>query len=375
MRKKIRKIIILLVAFLMIATGWYMWNNRAIRIQDINNCVADSDCVVVYSDSGGVSSINNDYIDVWNKYMEERNRRYQGMQVKPSVPLNYFEAKCVNRKCAAVQKYQDFSPESPLKVSLSLSDKPLLNTLVTLTLSFKSIQNAPNTSARIGIPESFQVLSGSLEWNGDLIAGEEKSIDVFVKAKKTGYYQLNGSALSKQGAFEFGDLDVIYLEVSQSDAIIGSMPENNWYEPAQGQIIPLAENNERIQSKLIISKTPEWNKEFTLTYNVTPSINLPDAERVHMSIVFPGKAFSVVSAKFPEGGKSYKQEGQLSWKGIMSKGKTYEISAKLKVVETGWGDVYGKLSVQAIPEVTDFIQDVKMAEIYVDEYTGNFKIN
>ena len=360
----------------MIATGWYMWNNRAIRIQDINNCVSDSDCVVVSAGyCGGATSINKIHADAWNSQLEKQRK---GIQIdiicKPSLSLEHFEAKCVNMKCAAVQKYQDFSPESPLKVSLSLSGKPLPNTLVTMTLSFKSIQNAPNTHASIGIPEGFELVSGSLEWNGDLIAGEEKSIEVFVKAKKPGYYQLNGSAFSKQGAFEFGDSEVIYLEVSQSDVIIGSLPENNWYEPSQAQIIPLAENNENIQSELLISKTPEFNEEFTLTYRVTPAINLPDPERVHMSIVFPGKAFSVVSVKFPEGGKTYTQEGQLSWKGSMSRGKTYNLSAKLKIVETGWGNVYGSLNIQAIPEVTDFIQDVRMAEIYVDEYNGYFKI-
>jgi hypothetical protein len=93
-----------------------------------------------------------------------------------------------------------------------------------------------------------------------------------------------------------------------------------------------------------------------------------------MSLVFPPKAFEVVSVQFPEGGETYEHDTQLSWKGRISEGQTVEIKATFKVINTGWGSVYGNLNVQPSGEITNLIQDVKIAELYVDKYTGNFTI-
>ncbi len=263
---------------------------------------------------------------------------------------------------------------SPLQATLSLSEKPLLNTPVTLTLSFKSATTARNTSAKIEIPEGFELVSGSLEWQGDLNKDEEQKIEIIVKSTKVGYYQLGGSAISRQQDGVFGDGDTIYAEVSQNDAIIGSKPENNWYGQSQGQSVPLAENNEQIQSELIISQNPGLNKEFTVTYRLTPSINIPDPQRTQMSLVFPPKAVEVVSVQFPKGGTTYKHGSQLSWKGSINKDETVEIKATLKVINTGWGSGYGNLNVQPSGDIASLIQDVKFFELYVDKYTGSFTI-
>lgn len=267
-----------------------------------------------------------------------------------------------------------WSESSLLQATLSLSDKPLLNTPVTLTLSFKSIINTINTFAKIELPEGFELVSGNLEWQGDLKKDEEEKIEVVVKSTKVGYYQLKGSIGSRQQNSAFSDSNIIYVEVSQNDAIIGSEPENNWFKPAQSQSVPLAENNEQIQSELIISQNPELNKEFTITYRLTPLIDIPDPQRTQMSLAFPPKAFEVVNAQFPEGGEIY-NESQLTWKGSINQGQTIEIKATFKVINTGWGSVYGYLNVQPSGEITNLIQDAKIADLYVDKYTGSFTIN
>jgi hypothetical protein len=123
---------------------------------------------------------------------------------------------------------------------------------------------------------------------------------------------------------------------------------------------------------LIISPKPELNKEFTITYRLTPSINIPDPQRTQMSLVFPPKAFQVVSVQFPTGGETYRYNDQLSWKGSINKGQTVEIKTTLKVINTGWGSVYGNLNVQPSGEITNLIQDVKIADLYVDKYSGSF---
>ncbi len=213
-------------------------------------------------------------------------------------------------------------------------------------------------------------MSGNLEWHGNISANEERRIEAVVKSTKTGYYKILGVV---QGEV-FGNSDIIYLEVSNNDAIIGSKPENNWYEPAQGQSVPVPENSGNIKSELLILQKPELNKEFTAIYRITPLENILDTRYRQMSLVFPPKGLEVIDVKFPEGGKNYKYNGQLSWQGDLNKNQTVEIRATFRVVDTGWGPIIGELNIQAGTDGSKFVQDGKSADLYVDKYSGNLTI-
>ncbi|MFH1181720.1 MAG: hypothetical protein V1702_02060 [Candidatus Woesearchaeota archaeon] len=275
--------------------------------------------------------------------------------------------------CSPIQPRQT-EKWSPMEATLSLSGKPLLNTPVTLTLNFKSLANGSNTSAKIELPEGFELVSGNLEWHGNLSKNEERKIEAVVKSTKVGYTQLSGTAISIKPGYTFGDSDIIYVEVTPHDAIIGSKPENNWYDSTWIQGFAASENNEQINSELIISQNPQLNQEFTITYRVTPSIDLPDPQRTQMSLVFPPKAFKVVAVQFPDGGTTYKRDTQLSWRGSINKDQTVEIKATFKIIDTGWGSVRGGLNVQQPSGGINFIQDTKIAELYLDKYTGNYTV-
>ncbi len=273
----------------------------------------------------------------------------------------------------------DGSPGYPIKATLSFSDKPLLNKPVTLTLKIKSLGvSLSGVSAKIELPDGISFISGDLSWNGDLTENEERSIGAVVKSSKTGFYEIKASALSSSYPGE-GAQDAINVEVTENDAIIGSQAVNNWYEPGQGQAIAMPQNNGQIRSELVISRKPEMNREFTVTYRVTPQIDLPDPDKTQVSLVFPPKGFEIVKVQFPEWGTGYGNESQMAsseviWKGAIEKGKTAELSATFKITETGWGDVLGILNVQPGKGIEDMIQDVKIAELRVDRYSGSFVI-
>ncbi|MBW2991262.1 hypothetical protein KY348_06180 [Candidatus Woesearchaeota archaeon] len=97
--------IIILIIIGIIPIGSCVWNaSKKIDIQDINNCVSDSDCVlVVRGYCGGALAINKDYLDTWNKFLEEDRVEHQGVLCKPTLPLDYFKAECLNNKCVATQ--------------------------------------------------------------------------------------------------------------------------------------------------------------------------------------------------------------------------------------------------------------------------------
>ena len=265
-------------------------------------------------------------------------------------------------------------PSLPMQTTLTLVEKPLLEKPVPLILVFKSVISAPNTEAKIELPGSFELVSGIPIWRGNLEADEEQKIEVVIKSKTVGYYRLTGSAIFRQGESYIGQTSVIDIEIAPDDAIAGSKPENNWYEPAQGQAVPVAENNQVINSQLLISNNPEFNKEFTVTYRVIPQIDLPDPERTQMALVFPPKAFEIVEVEFPQGGEVYKSNTQLSWKGNVGRNKAVEIKATFRVINTGQGSIYGNLNVQQGSGITKFIQDAKIADLYVDKYSGSFTL-
>ena len=92
-----------------------------------------------------------------------------------------------------------------------------------------------------------------------------------------------------------------------------------------------------------------------------------------MDLVFPAKGFAVIDTQFPQDGEIHKSKGQLSWKGSINKDQTVEIKAILKVIDVGWGSVYGSLSVQPGGAITSFIKDVSITDLYVDKYKATIQ--
>ena len=104
MKNKIKIFIIALIVIGIIASI-YLWSIKSkFKYGYINNCNSDSDCIVVSSYCSSASAINKAYTDVWNKHLEESNKR-EIKQRKPCIievlSLDYYEAKCVNNKCIA----------------------------------------------------------------------------------------------------------------------------------------------------------------------------------------------------------------------------------------------------------------------------------
>ena len=264
------------------------------------------------------------------------------------------------------------SVKTPFEIKLSLLDKPLLDKPVTLTAAIKSLGGSLDLIARIELPEGFEFINGDLSWEGDLKMNEERKIQAEIKSKSVGYHQIQGFISTSQSGGG-GNANILYVEVTPDDAIIGSKPENNWHEPAMLQAAPTSENNDKIQSELIISQNPELNKEFIVIYKVKSLINIPGGR---VDLIFPPRAFGIEDIQFPEGPEwmNYKTDGQIGWQGAINKDQTIELKATFKVINTGWGYLFGSLNVQPRDEIKKLIVDTKSAMLYVDKYEGYFTI-
>lgn len=76
---------------------------------------------------------------------------------------------------------------------LCFLDKPQINKSSRLEFTFISPFNLSKVTAKIEVPEGFEVVSGNSEWTGNLEGGKQKSFIVTIKPTKVGYYQIKDS--------------------------------------------------------------------------------------------------------------------------------------------------------------------------------------
>jgi hypothetical protein len=124
-----------------------------------------------------------------------------------------------------VQEGYPFVPRSPMNVNLSLSNAPPLNQTAKLTCAVSSIEDAPNTTAEIVLPEGFELINGDIIWNGNIPRDGEIEFNVTIKSIKNGNWTIEASAkcmISHDSWFENGDR--IYIFVSEDKASISDEP-------------------------------------------------------------------------------------------------------------------------------------------------------
>ncbi|HDY73376.1 MAG TPA: hypothetical protein ENH86_02270 [Candidatus Jorgensenbacteria bacterium] len=98
---------------------------------------------------------------------------------------------------------------------LSLSDQPILNTLVTVTLILIPEVDIPNYPASIEIPNSFELVSGYLDRQVNLKAREEFKIEAIIKPTEVGHYKLRASVGDDLYVEVIGDNGMSDMSISQ----------------------------------------------------------------------------------------------------------------------------------------------------------------
>lgn len=108
---------------------------------------------------------------------------------------------------------------SPLEVRLIFSHIPKLNEPVDLTMMIFSKVDSPGTLARIGLPESAELLEGNPSWRGDLIAKEPVFIGARLKIIKEGDWVIEAKAQRCLGEGEdWGDIERVSLHVGENNS-------------------------------------------------------------------------------------------------------------------------------------------------------------
>jgi DNA-binding transcriptional ArsR family regulator len=256
----------------------------------------------------------------------------------------------------------------PLIVSLSSSPFSTEKTAeLTLTITSNINKILPNVTAGIILPDGIELVSGNINWSGDIPANGSVKLNVVIKAAKKGEWVVKAYVKTMIDVAPYYTEDKLYIIACENVEVSKYPPESedDWYEKGVAIAIPLATNNKMINSTVSFSSLPELNKEVTLTYTLVPSIDLP-AEQTYITLIYPSKGFELISVEFPSGGEKYQSAGQLTWKGGVRKGEVFQIKAVIKPIKTGLGYIYGHLSVNPDGKtITAQISDVALLYVKV----------
>jgi|GEM_PF-3509651 len=108
---------------------------------------------------------------------------------------------------------------TPITTRLALSHAPLLEETATLTFTMRSVTPAATTNATITLPSGAKLVSGTLEWQGELAPDEPQTLTATIRFVEEGNWTLEAKALSPQETGDvWGDASYIYLYVSATDS-------------------------------------------------------------------------------------------------------------------------------------------------------------
>jgi hypothetical protein len=357
-----------------------------LKVEEVNACVADADCILVDQGScGGTIAINAIYLEKWEKHIQIEKMKTPFVVCAPSIPREFFEARCLQESCRALERFGH--------AYLEFSEKPVLDVPVNLTFNFSFWSGMSDVLATVNFSpqDGLVMVSGIPNWQGELRAEEGGRINLTVVAAKAGFYQIVGKVEAKGESQNIRFEDTVYVEIAPTETFYGRKPVNNWDDENTAMAIPADADMGLIDSELTIEPEPAIGQEFTVTYHVTPRVDLT-SEQVYLQIGMshskvvviqnsrgeseigetPQQGLQVVSVEFPPYGEGYLD--QLAWRGAIAKGQTVALKVVFKAVETGWGNIYGNLGVQAGGMIDQYIQDAIIAEIHVDMYRGYFTI-
>lgn len=286
-------------------------------------------------------------------------------------------------------------PSLVTKSRLCFVNNPKINEPVEIVYEFKrgressSSRELVNATAKIYVPEGFEIISGNPTWKGKLAEGETKKISLIVKPLKLGYFRFRGSVMVGNIT---GSVSVLWTEISAQGGKIGSKPKNMWYrsdyidyiyesddffiDPKDENIFGFQPGNfgkghdPNIISSLALSNPLELGKESTLIYSVTPKIDL--SENTQISLQLPDYAFDIINLENSPNIKiMQKDDNFIVWTGPINKGQTTEVRLRLKLKNYGWGNISARIMLSKYISnylSESIVNDETVLNLYIDQY-------
>jgi hypothetical protein len=156
------------------------------------NCQASAECILMQV--GGcmnVRAIHVSEVELAEAYTVYAKDLHSNVQCAPDLPIEEYEALCLNQKCKETPRHYRLLVEVP--------EQPVEGQPFWVGMSFRFPIAAEMAYARFNFPENIDVISGQTEWIGPLEALEERVMWVQVQVNRTGEVNLNGWAGVQRG--------------------------------------------------------------------------------------------------------------------------------------------------------------------------------
>ncbi len=243
-------------------------------------------------------------------------------------------------------------PPGTFKSGFALSDDPVLGRPVKITLTldyspkcgkiepnpyYEDINQNRYFTARIELPEAFELVDGDLEWQGYLHCGEApKKIEATIKAAQIGEYIIRAKIDPGTGHFFHHDYHYLnpelFVDVFSDRTFVSNKPIT--IEGDQPFYADRPPYRHLITVDLSLSDKPLLNKDIEVKCIATATWDTPKA---YVSLDIP-KGFLIIkdNTKVTKGDATFQKEGSyLMWTGDLVKGDTIELAAIVKPVKTG----------------------------------------
>jgi hypothetical protein len=173
---------------------------------------------------------------------------------------------------------------TPITGNLSISKIPVLNENTELVFRIDSIDDAPNTTAKIILPEGVQLIAGNISGSLDLKANVPAYLNATVIFLNKGDYKIMASALHAVDENEsWGDLKALYLTIGEKESMFSTGP-SVWGAAAQSQPgnATIAEEAKEIP----INETLSGNMAHAFDISSIPSIELNKTNEFSNSTIY-----------------------------------------------------------------------------------------
>lgn len=224
------------------------------------------------------------------------------------------------------------APQSSIKVDLSLGSSPELGQPVPVTATFalQWDERAANVTACIILLGGFELVSGKLEWQGDMLRGTRYEIKATIRATKLGEGKIQARAFYSPGKnIGRGGSVYLYTSVYEDGAIVSDRPLG-----PGGMLYGSSTGYPSLIIRPARLKVPLLGEPLKLEVTIKSIEDLAEAEAF--------VEFYRAGVRVPL--KDILVEGQLTWQGSLRKDVAVQFSGSVKLPEEGDWQITGYTS-------------------------------
>ncbi len=166
---------------------------RAFEFEDSKAaCQASAECTLMpVGGCGSVRAVHLSQVELANAYTEYVKQSGPAAQCAPNLPIEEYEALCLNRRCLEV-------PRSA-RLLLEVPQQPVAGEPFWVGMGFRFHVDAERAEARLLLPGELKVVQGQETWSGPVAAGQDYVLWAQVEIDQAGRLYIGGWAGIKDG--------------------------------------------------------------------------------------------------------------------------------------------------------------------------------